>query len=168
MTMTDATTDEEQHILMNQNETIENNDNNQERSVNIEIDQEDEDIDDSSSMDEDMLEDEDIDDSSSMDEDMLEALLALEISTSPEIEIDTNCERTAYFPYKSWPEMLLRQWKIQEGQTLGQTAFNSLIRLLHIMVKNWGSQPELWPKNFKQILQAESVHISKACSWQVS
>ena len=152
MTMTDATTDEEQHILMNQNETIENNDNNQERSVNIEIDQE----------------DEDIDDSSSMDEDMLEALLALEISTSPEIEIDTNCERTAYFPYKSWPEMLLRQWKIQEGQTLGQTAFNSLIRLLHIMVKNWGSQPELWPKNFKQILQAESVHISKACSWQVS
>lgn len=51
--------------------------------------------------------------------------------------------------------LMLQQWKLSEGTSLGQVAFSNLLRLLRKLVHDYGDQPNLFPHNYQQILECE-------------
>eukprot|EP00027_Filamoeba_sp_ATCC50430_P018158 CAMPEP_0168569030 /NCGR_PEP_ID=MMETSP0413-20121227/15908_1 /TAXON_ID=136452 /ORGANISM="Filamoeba nolandi, Strain NC-AS-23-1" /LENGTH=846 /DNA_ID=CAMNT_0008601435 /DNA_START=1125 /DNA_END=3665 /DNA_ORIENTATION=- len=74
-------------------------------------------------------------------------------------------DQPPYYPYTSWPAMLLRQWKLSEAKTLSSSAFNNLLRLIFKLVTQFGDSPELWPKNLDAILSCENKHVKQ--TWQL-
>lgn len=73
-------------------------------------------------------------------------------------------DQPPYYPYTSWPAMLLRQWKLSEAKTLSSSAFNNLLRLIFKLVTQFGDSPELWPKNLDAILSCENKHVKQVCT----
>jgi hypothetical protein len=53
--------------------------------------------------------------------------------------------------------MLLATWRREEGQRLGQNAFDSLIKLIRGIVTEPGFQPQELPKSFHAIEKCEKL-----------
>jgi hypothetical protein len=61
---------------------------------------------------------------------------------------------------KSIPFVFLKEWKLSKGKHLSQVAFNELLRVINILLKQGYTKPEQWPLKSQDLITYDEMKIS--------
>jgi hypothetical protein len=70
-----------------------------------------------------------------------------------------------HFPYRSLAMMLLRFWQLK-GEPVSDRKMNDLLRLICLLVSQFGADPSVFPRNLDDILECEHDFVELVSNYQ--